>query len=174
MKKFTYLCALLLSACLTSCGGEKGIQPAETPITYGAYNNDDDTRYTSYANLPLQGCFDVESVSATIVPDENNSDYSNIRATVKVKTIKELDNRGWDDCECKIELLDADEVVIAKANVFERDGLADLLNSSVGDVITISHVLSDKWSKAQAEEVLAKTKYIRLAGLRCAKEFSYN
>ena len=166
MKKicFSFL-AILAMVGIASCGG--GIQPANPSITYTPFNTG---WHENYTDVPLRDCFEVEKVAATIVPDD---DYPNIQsciqATVKVKTIKAVDLQGHkassDGC---IELLDKDEAQIGRT--CWGIGIYDLIESSEGDVTTLSGTIGDGWSHKTAKEMLAKVKYIRLSGVGCGYE----
>lgn len=157
--------ATVITLILSSCGG--GIKPADPAITYQPYKAGNMFE-NEYVNVPVKGMFEIASVAATIVPDDEYPNlYSLIKATINVKTIKtpEADGNSLNG-DCTIQLLDKDGAVIAETS-WAVSGKSELFNSEAGDVTTISADLGDEWSDSVAKEMLAKIKYIRLAGVGC-------
>ncbi|MCH5213749.1 MAG: hypothetical protein J1E97_01050 [Muribaculaceae bacterium] len=167
MKKNIFMILSLSILCLmTSCGGGD-IKPADPPITYDAYKSNS---YYKYEDMPVKGCFEIEKVGATLIPDEDYSNiYSDIQATVKVKVLKTPDpSKERTTSTLGIQLLDKDEAVLATIT-WRIEGRSDLFNSQQGDIIILTGH-TDGMPNDKAEEMLKKIKYIRLAGVAMGRE----
>lgn len=155
---------LMISAMFifASCGGNESsnsndsaeIQPADPPITFKSFGS------RLYKDVPLDGCFEVQKVSAEIVPGEENGSigYKQINVTMKIKLLKAYPTKIQSNLYATIQLLNENEAVIEQISV-DTDPILGLLEGGVG-IITGS---TEEEEGRSVEEKFSKVKYIRLA-----------
>ena len=158
--------ATALVMLFASCGeGKKsGIQPADPAITYGTYEEDYDWKDTRIVNVPLDGCLEVQKVSAVVVPGKEHSSIDKqINVTIEVKMVK-APSMKIDECGgASIQLLNEDGAVLQECYADYR-GVKELLQLSVGGIATLTgHTKEDGGGIIQ--ELFDQIKYIRLINL---------
>lgn len=177
MRNFLIATFALMALVLSSCGNsrqtadsedstvEPALSPADPPITYG----DVPFKDLGFIGVPLKGCFELEKVSATLVPDDEYSHVqSDINVTLKIKTLKTpvppidevKDNSDW----LSVQLLDENESVIHTISAFKVRNHQGIFTSEPGD-ITVITAKSDGIDNEQAKEMLGKLRYVRIVDL---------
>lgn len=176
MKKVLFS-VLMISAMLilSSCGGNtksanesdevatNEILPADPPITYKNVGID------GVEDIPIDGCFEVQKVSASVVSGEELVTDAHISVTMKIKKVKALpekpDENSYYYNQVNFELIDENETVIAETKYFAPKSILDL---SEGNVEVITSKTKEN-RKTDVEKLFSKVKYIRLAGLNATK-----
>lgn len=159
MKKLNSLLIVTFALMIANCGeGKKdGVQPADPPITYTQYESGE-----YYENIPLDGCLEVQSVSAVVVDGEKYSSiHKQINVTINIKMVKDLPMKPDDSKDCKIQLLNEDGAVLQECYAH---GVDDVLRMSAGGVGIITGSTEED-SGSNINELFSKVKFIRLAGL---------
>lgn len=163
MKHFIYSLLAIVAFALVSCGEQK-IEPANPPISFKEYKSS----YNYIHNLPLDGCFEVTSVGAVVNNREGYQLDAEISFTVNVKMVKALSHKpkeiaSYDyDNKVTLQYLDKDNNVIGETESGVKSNILDL---SVGQMGTVTG--SVVTTKEDAQEILKKTKYVRIINL-CA------
>ncbi len=166
--------AIAFAVVLSSCGGKgdgkdgekQVIEPANPPITYKVFEN----------QPPLEGCVEIESVAASLVPATLEYEKK-ISATINIKKVKEISWPDSVDISSKkvdadhIQLLSEDGAVLAEAHFDDKSALWSIAEASVGSVSVVTGYTKafhdfgkDDNGKTEAEALFSKIKYIRLVG----------
>ncbi len=133
-------------------------EPADPPFTYSKYEESDG--FETYVDVPLKGCLEMQKVAVAKSTNENRkSEYSyKVNATINVKLIKEFPEKV-DKILGTIQFIDKDGSVLQKVYT----DLDELIGLEVGDVAVITDY---KLAEYDADELVANTKYIRIAELK--------
>lgn len=177
MKKVLFS-VLTISAmfAFASCGGSgnstgndsvdaTGVQAADPPITFQSLGDN------HYIDVPLDGCFEVQKVSAEVVPGEEYGDIGKkqINVTMKIKLAKaypmKISLNNWLTRHAKLQLLNENETVVETISV-EVDPIMGLTEGGVG--IITGH--TDEDGGSVVEEKFNKVKYIRLSEVKAVTE----
>lgn len=150
----------IVSMFLVSCSG--GIEPADPAIEYTTHESGE-YALEKTEDVPLNGCFEVQSVSAVVVPGKKfSSIQSQINVTIAVKLTKDLPDKV-DDCSARFSLLNSDGAELA-----ERYLSGELRGKHAGDVVSFTgHTNED--SNDNVKEMFSQIKYIRLVNFSAWK-----